>query len=535
MTLTSTLQEKNSSRTVSLSATQVYQLVDRFVLLAVVLSSAWILSLPLRSHGSLMGFAQDDFYYYLKAAQNLAAGRGATFDGTTLTNGYHPLYFLLWTCVSFFVHSLRTVFTLLWLLDVASTAVIFLMARRIFCRITADRFLTNAFAIAVLIPCIATICYQMEVTLALPLGFAFLATGFVGSQEYTARRCAMLGLLGALTMLARLDAGILVFLFLVSLVVVTEMRRVLTACNMMSFSLSALPPLCVYFAVNKHYFHEWLPISGSAKQLKHGWLPDVTQLRLSFSHFTLVFLAITVAACVAAFLLRQRLKPQEKTLCIAALLMPLVFYTVEIFASAWKLWGWYLYAVRFALLASCALMLIVLCRPAINGLEPIRKLAALGWFAPLLLSLAVFALMRVHYKVDVAMVSIAKEDTFLKEFAEAHPGRYAMGDRAGMFGYLSPSPLVQTEGLMMDRDYLQHIRREDDLLTTLKQYKIDYYVQYVFDQDAGKRIERNCIKAQEPSIAGDHALRMRSTVCDPIATYLSLDGKVYVFRLPRRL
>lgn len=112
----------------------------------------WIFSLPLRAHQPLMGFAQDDFYYYLKVAQNLATGHGSTFNGTTLTNGYHPLYFLLWTSVSFVTRSLRTVFRLLWVLDVVSAVAIFLVARSIFRRVTAEPLLANTLAVWALLP-----------------------------------------------------------------------------------------------------------------------------------------------------------------------------------------------------------------------------------------------------------------------------------------------------------------------------------------------------------------------------------------------
>lgn len=39
-------------------------------------------------------FTRDDAYYYFKVAQNISEGHGSTFDGTTLTNGYHPLWLL---------------------------------------------------------------------------------------------------------------------------------------------------------------------------------------------------------------------------------------------------------------------------------------------------------------------------------------------------------------------------------------------------------------------------------------------------------
>lgn len=37
----------------------------------------------------------DDAFYYFEIARNLAAGNGSTFDGSSPTNGYHPLWMLL--------------------------------------------------------------------------------------------------------------------------------------------------------------------------------------------------------------------------------------------------------------------------------------------------------------------------------------------------------------------------------------------------------------------------------------------------------
>ncbi len=55
------------------------------------------LALALAHHRSLLAteLYSDDAFYYLRIAENLAAGRGLTFDGVTPTNGFHPLYLLL--------------------------------------------------------------------------------------------------------------------------------------------------------------------------------------------------------------------------------------------------------------------------------------------------------------------------------------------------------------------------------------------------------------------------------------------------------
>lgn len=40
-------------------------------------------------------FKRDDAYYYFKVAQNISEGKGSTFDGINLTNGYHPLWLIV--------------------------------------------------------------------------------------------------------------------------------------------------------------------------------------------------------------------------------------------------------------------------------------------------------------------------------------------------------------------------------------------------------------------------------------------------------
>jgi hypothetical protein len=61
------------------------------VVLAFHLSVAWQSLATLARNG----FLYDDSFYAFKIAQNIAAGRGATFDGIHPTTGFQPLYVLL--------------------------------------------------------------------------------------------------------------------------------------------------------------------------------------------------------------------------------------------------------------------------------------------------------------------------------------------------------------------------------------------------------------------------------------------------------
>lgn len=506
--------------------------IDRLTLVVILVLCAWLFSPPLRWPGPIFGFAQDDFYYYLKAAQNLASGHGSTFDGTTRTNGYHPLYFLLWTAASHVLHGTRAVFRMLWLLDMIAAASIFVAARTIFRKVTPSAFLWNAFAIIVLAPCVATISLQMETTLALPFGFAFVAATFVTPNRYTPRRCAVMGLLGGLTMMARLDAGILVFTFLVSLLTIREMRAVLRTSNMAAFASCALPLPLLYFGVNHFYFDRWLPVSGAAKQIRHGWKPDFNQLKLSFTFFSLVLLAVSMVCGAVAILLWRRFRPEEKSLSFATLLMPLIFYGGEALTSSWKFWGWYMYATRFAFLGAVVIVAVLLLRRSQTQASWLARIAERPWVGAAGLLGCVVAFTGTHYRHDPVMFNIAQEDIDLERFSRSHPGRYAMGDRAGMFAYLSASPVLQAEGLMMDSSYLDHIRRQDDLVSTLRQYGTNYYVYFVLHNDLKARMQGSCMQVEEPSLPGKDSMRMRSKLCDrPIAQVPGPDGDLYIYKL----
>jgi hypothetical protein len=51
-----------------------------------------------------------------------------------------------------------------------------------------------------------------------------------------------------------------------------------------------------------------------------------------------------------------------------------------------------------------------------------------------------------------------------------------MGDAAGTLAFLTEHPLLQTEGLVMDRTVVERIAGEHDLVEVLQDYGIDVHV-----------------------------------------------------------
>jgi hypothetical protein len=81
-------------------------------------------------------FDRDDAYYYFKVAQNISEGRGSTFDGVNLTNGYHPLWMLI--CVPIFalarfdlILPLRILFVVMGVLSVITSILLYRFLKRV--------------------------------------------------------------------------------------------------------------------------------------------------------------------------------------------------------------------------------------------------------------------------------------------------------------------------------------------------------------------------------------------------------------------
>lgn len=56
------------------------------------IAGVWLLILCLLPPERWVDYLSDDAYYYLKVARNLSLGHGPTFDGVTVTTGFHPLF-----------------------------------------------------------------------------------------------------------------------------------------------------------------------------------------------------------------------------------------------------------------------------------------------------------------------------------------------------------------------------------------------------------------------------------------------------------
>ncbi len=495
-----TLRELSSTKTSRLpSEARLAQLAAILLFFGIAL----VLALPLVSRLPWMIFVQDDFFYYLKVAQNIAQGHGSTFNSLVATNGYQPLWLVVLTGLSYCTTNARVIFAWIGVANFAAALSTFLLARRLVRSSGVRPLLVFALSAVVTLYSVTLFFYGMEVTLALPLMLGVICVLLeVSWLVKSALHTFVLGLLLSLMVLARIDSLIFGGMILAGILVHPALRRLIRP-RLVLGALLGLLPVAGYLLGNHLVFHTWLPVSGSAKQLRLTYTPSLEPWRVFFHPLAAGYACLLLLAGCVFFRVKSRLSDMARVVFPSVLLFPFVYYGILCCLSDWTLWGWYMYPLRSAVCVS----FVILCL-----FPPIRRLleqpVALGLLLAALFG-SVCLLRWTRQQTDIYAASLE-----IQTFAETHPGIYAMGDRAGRVGYLLHDPVVQTEGLMMDRSYLDFVRHQTPLRQTLAAYHVRYYVGTAYTPFTG------CFHAAEPAKSGPTSARMRADFCEPpVATY----------------
>jgi hypothetical protein len=506
-------------------------------LLPVGLAIAASISLFARFHAgpAFLAFYEDDFFYYLRIAQQIAAGHHSTFDGTHLTNGYHPLWMLVLVALTRlfgtglpFFYALQVVI----LLGILTTYV--LSARTLAAVAPGAGWLPQFFTAALATSTLILMGGGMETVLAIPL-LAGLVCYRLCRFAWTPRRAFLLGLLAAALVLARLDAAILATVMAVlDFLLASEVSLSQRMRCALAF-LCGASPVAIYLALNELWFHTLMPVSGQAKQMRyHHWPSTVLFSRNLFGapqRFFVIYplLLASVAGLVLLAILRRRPALRGRVASLLALLLfPFLYVGSLSILSDWPIWPWYLYPLIGSGLGAAALVTAAVADGPGNSGQRLFTMTRLPAVALLLVVWIALGLSqwRNSTRLDKLGFSIYLGAVDISKFAQSHPGVYGMGDRAGAPGYLLPDPLVQLEGLVMDKAFLANIRAQRPLQGVLHDYGVRYYVATNPDLQDG------CWHAAEPLQAGPDSPRMRGTFCmKPLAHFQHSGYHTLIFDL----
>lgn len=465
-------------------------------------------------NGYLSYFA-DDFFYYLVIARNSVVGTISSFDTIHLTNGYHPLWQIFLTMVYAVVPSeaflIGTLLVVLFMLNLAATWLCWRLLGMIGVSTLAQSIGTLIFHIS----CFRLFRMGMEVALAVPICLlTMLLTHFILIRPKSLY-WMILGLSHALLILSRLDAvlfSILLLLFTTKELLGARIGARLMIRGTVLFMFGLLP-LIGYLIFNLVNFESFMPLSGQAKHLKDGLFFSVYQLKhliptLKKLLFPSLAIAVEVLGLLVMIVSWRRKTPFMHIVFGSVFFFPVLFYIVSSLASDWMLWYWYFYPLALLLPFGIGIVIdfVLEWRPfrLIIGV-PLNVLIAITAF---IFALYVWRFSLLHLSPSRNSIFISAKQ--ISEFGHTHPGRYAMGDRAGLTTWLLNRPVIQMEGLVADRYMLQAIVQQEDLIKVLQHYHVNYYIatQGVW--------EKGCYLTTEPKItqAGPNSPKMTGRFCN---------------------
>lgn len=462
----------------------------------------------------------DDFFYYMKVAENWVDGHGSTFNRLVPTNGYHPLWMLVLAGAYALLGGGVVLFYVVCAVCVVSAGFTFHLVRKLAQGQGVPPLWASVVGVYITAFSLRHYVTGMEAILCLPLMFWFLNR--VMDEEGLRSPAATLGtgLVGAAMVLSRLDAAVLVMVVAAAALLTPAVRQKLTLASVLAAVLG-LSPVAIYVATNMAWFGTFMPVSGMAKQLMPVGVPSGAVAEGIWSS-TMNFRANVVFWLLAlgwATVRWASLSWRQRVLW-AGMAFPLVYFTLLSFRSDWWLSDWYLYPVRVAVACGLALLL---SSPAWQGLLSRKAVQVLGTLA-----VAVVLVWGTSWKVNAGQLAVYQTAAALVEFEKTHPGIYAMGDRAGKVGYLMQSPVVQLEGLVMDKDFLAFMKRSAPLDEVLRHYKADYYV-----GSSHEPFER-CFTAVEPYQSGTRSPRVVGEFCEPPMARFTFGGvETLIYKVPR--
>jgi hypothetical protein len=228
-------------------------------------------------------------------------------------------------------------------------------------------------------------------------------------------------------------------------------------------------PLIIYLAINLTYYDTLVPVSGLAKQLKSDYLPALKTIQSVFVFtangiiYTIIPAIMNLASIILFFFNYKNIAQKHLPFVIPALIFPMLIILYYSIFSGWEFWAWYFY-----IFIPSIIVFFILTEEFISRL--INKKVNIIFVTLIIIYCLLFAFNK--KPLDYEEFNVALK---LEQFEATHKGIYAMGDRAGLAGYLIESPLIQTEGLVMDKEFITAIKTLN-LNDLLKRYKVDYFI-----------------------------------------------------------
>lgn len=476
------------------------------------------------AHGSTayLGLLEDDYFYYAIVADKLVTLGKLTYDGFTLTNGFHPLWFIVLVVLRAASGRFGPAFYVgLTLVSLTSMILSYELGRRFARELGAGPTSSSLIPAVYSIATARLLSSGMESTVAVPL-FLWLLIEVARQVPITPHRAARIGLIASLAILARLDIAIAAALLFAGFLVFV--RPPLASFWRMVSAFCAggiLVPL--YVAANYVWFGVPLPVSALAKRLQTspGFSVGYARAVALGSVYGPTMAVVLPLGLVALFLLIRKSRSERPAARFAGglgLMFAVLFFGINAL-TGWIFFGWYAYPFAVTTIASLV-FIDERWSPLVRG-ALLRSVAAM-------LVMAISPAVAVRYFIDhgprwsIADNTLLSMSYNLADHLRGREGLFAMGAIAGVATYVIDKPVFQIEGILADREMVEHVRREDPLESVLREHRVDYLIVSL----ASVRSERRegCYLVTQPNAewAGERSAKMRGEICaEPVAHFFT--------------
>jgi len=441
----------------------------------------------------------DDAFFYLKLAQNIAAGNGVTFDGEVLTNGFNPLYALLLVPV-FLVFSsnldipIHLALTILSVFNAITGVIIFLIVKEIAGKfaglIASFIWFFNPYVIMISLNGVEASIVAFFLSLCIYQYIKMRITG-----RFSPQSIILLGILTALSILSRVDAVFMLIAVTLDMLYLSyhkEKRLIPSFYKPALFASITLFTLSPWFLWNLYNFGTIRQISGvvlpftahtmylakyktyySINFIRHEllylntWLTHIVKFG---GGALLIFLSLGILTGVKLFNGRE----DAKTLLtsIRAVDFLLLFSALTVGFYALYFWGW--------LRTWYYLPIILVVTIYLGLISSLLKEKIKGWEGKGVLMISLFLFLNFSYHGFTAWKDglfpfqrqLYEATIWINQNTEKNSRIGAFS--SGIFGYLSNRKIIDLAGVV-NRD-VHKARLEKRLDDYFLEKKLDYLI-----------------------------------------------------------
>jgi hypothetical protein len=421
---------------------------------------------------SVLAGKPDDSCYYLKIAQNIAEGKGSTFDGIHQTNGYHPLWQLILIPLFILKENPELAYRTMMILQLILLGIAIIVFNIIINKNYNDKISllgTTLFILFVFLQALNGMESALLIFLINILFYWIFKTNYLLKSkpklDYT------FGSLIILIILTRLDMIFIILGFvLYDLIFFNFVWEYIKKWIRVGSLVGSV--LLLYLILNKIYFGVSVPISGVLKSSFPSLTIEGLKTYLSTTKYSPINILIFFIVLIGLFTIVYKknnkyfnhsfIKSSYMILSITALIQSVCYFVF----IKWSLWSWYFLILNLSFVYLSIIGFVFLDQ-FISFKRVIRYNAII---------ISILIMFRINNLQDNKLLGSAYKASIWLQNNSSESTVIAMED-CGTVGFFSKRKTINLDGVVNNLDFQNVIKQKK-----LKEYLMRNNVNFLINQ-----------------------------------------------------